>query len=94
MTYRVVYDPPAANELRRLPPAPRRLVRRYLRALGRDEWSSLDIAELRGYPGVLRLVADGYRVLFRRHGAEAQTLTVIRIRPRATAYEGFELPRD
>jgi len=64
------------------------LVRRYLRALAGD-WSRLDIIVLDARPGTMRLVADGYRVLFRFHETDARTLVVTRIRPRASGYEGF-----
>lgn len=93
MRFRVEYTATAAEDLRRLAPRPRRLVRRYVRLLA-DNQSGLDIITLDGHPETLRLVADGYRVLFRREEAGPRVLTIIRISPRPTAYEGFERPSD
>ena len=93
MRFRVEYTATAGEELRRLAPGPRRLVRRYVRLLAGD-WSGLDIITLDGHPDTLRLIADGYRVLFRRDGTDPRVLTIIRVSPRATAYAGFERPTD
>ena len=66
-------------------------MRRYVRLLA-DSWSGLDIITLDGHPKALRLVADGYRVLFRHEETDPRIPTIIWVSPRPTAYEGFERP--
>ena len=75
-------------------PRGRRLVKERLRELGADPLGG-EAHALCGYPDIIRAVADGYRVLFttaRAPGGQ-RIVRVFRIRPRETAYVGYEFTK-
>ena len=88
MRYRVELTDEASDELKRLAPGPRSIVRRQLRSLASDPHGAA-CKELTNNPGAHRAVADGYRILYRLTVAP-RVAAVFRIRPRAAAYEDFE----
>ena len=91
LRYQVRLTDDAQAEWRSLAPRARRLVKARLRDLATDPFGRGTLG-LCGYPDIVRAVADGYRVLFtigRAHDGP-NLVRVFRIRPRATAYVGYE----
>ena len=90
---RVIQSPEAALQLASLAPQPKREVRARLREMTRDPYGpSTKPLDDMDEP-TFRVRVDGYRILF-RPGPGVREITVFRIRPRETAYDGLEGPED
>lgn len=92
MRIRVGLTDEAKAQLRTLAPIPKRSVREQLRAMEQDPYGP-DTIPMKSDRPLFRVRVGDYRILFRpRPGI--REITVFRIRPRETAYEGLERPED
>ncbi len=90
LTYSVSLRPDARRELREAPNRIALEIIELLADLALDPFPP-DALELRGHAGHYRIRLNGYRVIY-RISESRRRISVLRIRPRARAYIGFESP--
>lgn len=94
MRFRIRFTDDADEDWAALSVPVRRRIRARLRELSDDPFprSSLTLC---GYPGRLRVKSDGYRILYRVGPVReaVRIISVLRIRPRETAYVGYEFTK-
>ena len=91
MRFRIRFTDDADEDWAALSTPVRRRIRARLRELSGDPFPQSSLT-LCGYPGRLRVKSDGYRILYRVEPVResVRIINVLRIRPRATAYAGYE----
>lgn len=88
MTWRVIWEKSAADELERLGRGNPSLARRVGRAVTRlAETGQGNVKRLQGYEREWRLRVGDWRVRFERNSA-TQTITILSVLPRGRAYRG------
>ncbi len=94
MRYRIRFTDDANEDWAALSPPVRRRIRARLRELALDPFPQSSLA-LCGFPDRLRVKVDRYRILYRvevdRDGPNV--ISLVRVRPRATAYVGYEFTK-
>ena len=88
MTYTVVREEAADEQIRRLSPRPRRAVRRAIRGLYGGPTVG-DTKQLRGSNTLWRARAGRWRIIFRLDD-EARVIRILRVGPRETVYDDLE----
>ena len=93
MSYRVGHTDEATEQIRRLSPKPRRVVRRAIRDLYQGPHAG-DTKKLNGFDTLWR-VRVGRRRIICDLDTERQVITILRVARREIVYEGLEdLVRD
>ena len=94
MRYRIRFTDDADEDWAALSTPARRRIRVQLRELTRDPFPRSSLA-LCGTPDHLRVRAGGYRIIYGVDVVpnEPNLITVFRVRPRATAYVGYEFTK-